>query len=388
MRFSLKIGTFWKIPVFLHWSFALIFALAAWQGFTSGSSAPMQTTFWLLGLFLSMFFCVVLHEYGHALMARRFGVETRDIILTPIGGIARLESMPKKPFQEFLVAIAGPAVNVVIVLILFFPVAHLLETDALTLFREIGIGLKAAFLGIDSAQDTNDSATNLGESWPYFCFALLFINCSLIVFNMIPAFPMDGGRVFRSLLAMRIGQLKATRIAAFVGQIFAFLFIGFGLYKGSYMMSLIGLFVFNTARGEYKMVELDALLSRFKARDLVRTTFTELTLNDWMQTPIGLLMQGSERNFLVVNMEDTVIGTLGERAILEAMKSKKTSSGVGDFYRPDFVVVQMDDPLAHVFQLIKNNGFPIVGVAENEKTFGVIEGRMLDDFLEIQRKMG
>jgi Zn-dependent protease/predicted transcriptional regulator len=388
MRFSLKIGTFWKIPVFLHWSFALIFALAAWQGFTSGSSEPMKTTLWLLGLFLSMFFCVVLHEYGHALMARRFGVETRDIILTPIGGIARLESMPKKPFQEFLVAIAGPAVNMVIVLILFFPVTHLLETDGLTLIREIGIGLKAAFLGTESVENTGDSSMDLGESWPYFLFALLFINCSLIVFNMIPAFPMDGGRVFRSLLAMRIGQLKATRIAAFVGQIFAVIFIGFGLWKGSFMMSLIGLFVFNTARGEYRMVELDALLGRFKARDLVRTTFTELTMNDWMQTPIGLLTQGTERNFLVVDMDDNLIGTLGEQTILEAMKLKKPSAAVGDFYRPDFQVVQMDDPLAQVFYLIKSNSFPIIGVAENEKAIGVIDGRMLDDFLEIQRKLG
>lgn len=385
---SLKIGTFWGIPVFLHWSFALIFLLAGYQGFTSGSGDPLLTTAWLSGLFLAVFVCVLLHEYGHALAARRYGVHTRDIILTPIGGIARLEAMPKTPWQEFVVAIAGPAVNVLIALALFLPVMQMLDTDPVTLFREIGYGLKTAFFEVEEAAETAPEETaDIGETWPYFLFALLFINCSLVVFNMIPAFPMDGGRVLRALLAMRMNRVQATRIAALFGQIFAVGFVFLGLWKGSFMMALIGVFVFTTARNEFGMVKLEDLLGRFTARDLMRTNFTELTLNDWMQTPIGLVTQGAERNFLVVDMEDNLIGTLGEAAVVRAMKMGRTSATVEQFYSTEYFVVEIDDPLRKVYQLIKGNGYPILAVSDGENGTGIIDNYMLDNFLELQTKL-
>ena len=385
---SLKIGTFWGIPVFLHWSFGLIFLLAGYQGFTSGSGDPLRTTAWLSGLFLAVFVCVLLHEYGHALAARRYGVQTRDIILTPIGGIARLEAMPRTPWQEFVVAIAGPAVNVAIALVLFLPVMQLLDTDPVTLLREISYGLKSAFFEVEETAGTaSEETSGMGETWPYFLFALLFINCSLVVFNMIPAFPMDGGRVLRALLAMQMNRVTATRIAALFGQMFAVGFVILGLWKGSFMMALIGVFVFTTARNEFGMVKLEDLLNRFTARDLMRSNFTELTLNDWMQTPIGLMTQGVERNFLVIDMEDNLIGTLGEGAVVKAMKMGRSSATVEQFYSSEYHVVEIDDPLRKIYQLIKGNGYPILAVSDGENGTGVIDNYMLDNFLALQAKL-
>ena len=382
MRFSLKIGTFWGIPVFLHWSFALIFLYAAWEGFTSGSADPLRATGWLSGLFAAMFVCVLLHEYGHALMARRYGVKTHDIILTPIGGIARLETMPKKPIQEFWVALAGPAVNVLIVILLFFPVMKLLETDGRTLAEVLGEGVKSAFLDSKSDGGSTEEADVVRNSWPFFWLMLLFINCSLIVFNMIPAFPMDGGRVFRALLAMKFSHVRATQVAAFFGQIFAAGFVVLGFWKGNVTMPLIGFFIFNAARSEYGMVKLDDLLNRFTARDLVKREFTELLANDWMQTPIEIFKKGSERSFLVVDMEDQLVGTLGGTAIAEAIKTGKTSAPVADFCSPDSYSVDVDDPLRMVYSLIKQHGYPIIGVHENDSGIGVIDAPMLDVFLK------
>ena len=117
MRGSLRLFTWFGIPVHLHWSFGLIFLYAFWIGYDN--NLDISGTVWLMGFFVALFGCVLLHEYGHALTARRYGVATHDIILTPIGGIARLEKMPEKPVQEFVVAIAGPLVNVAIALLLF-----------------------------------------------------------------------------------------------------------------------------------------------------------------------------------------------------------------------------------------------------------------------------
>ncbi len=382
----LKIGTFWGIPVYLHWTFALIFLYAAWEGFTGGSTDPVRATAWMSGLFAAMFTCVLLHEYGHALMARRFGVKTQDIILTPIGGIARLEAMPRKPEQEFWVAIAGPAVNVMIVLLLFFPVASMLETDGRTLFQAIGDGLKAAFFSVENSgsEDSGTGGDGIGfqHSWPFFWLMLLFINCSLIVFNMIPAFPMDGGRVLRSLLAMRTTHLRATRVAAVIGQVFAAGFVALGLWKGSFTMPLIGLFVFNAARSEYGMVKLDDLLGRFSAGDLMRREFTELLSNDWMATAIEKWKAGSEKNFLVTDLDGNLVGSLGEAAIARAAKEGKTAAPVLDFCSPDHFSVGAEEPLRMVFALIKYHGFPIVGVHVDGVGAGVVDAPMLDAFLK------
>jgi Zn-dependent protease len=185
-----KIGRFFGIDLYLHWTFLL---LPLWAVLSHPENGELSTPF-LLAVMGAVFGCVVLHEYGHALTARRFGIGTRDITLYPIGGVARLERISEKPWEEFWIAVGGPAVNVVIALILFCIAVPLLVFNPQLLLD-----------------------TTAGQ----FLFAVLFLNVFLVLFNMMPAFPMDGGRVFRAVLSMWLGHLQATRIAARVGLVVA-----------------------------------------------------------------------------------------------------------------------------------------------------------------------
>jgi Zn-dependent protease len=223
MRWSYRVGRIAGIPVQIHVTFLLLVVwIAISRGLLDGRLAAALTA---VALLLLIFTCVVLHELGHALAARRFGISTRDITLLPIGGIARLERMPEQPSQEVAVALAGPAVNVVIAAVLWV----------------VSRGLNHPFL---------DAVThgNLLES-------LLAVNVLMILFNMIPAFPMDGGRVLRALIAMRLPYERATRIASGIGQFVALVFGAAGLFNGNMMLVLIALFVFIAAGEERTIVQ-------------------------------------------------------------------------------------------------------------------------------------
>jgi Zn-dependent protease len=222
MNGSFKIFSWLGIPVYLHWTFGLIFVYVLWHAQTAGLDT--LETVWITGLFLSLFVCVLLHEFGHAIAAKRYGVSTRDIVLMPIGGVARLEKMPEKPVQEFVVAIAGPAVNVVIATLLFigmgvFSDGYLLEMLADAIQQDIGY-------------DVLTQSGQVISPGLHFAIKLAITNVALVIFNMLPAFPMDGGRVFRSLLSMWIGRPKATKIAAWLGQTIALMLIMLGLWGG------------------------------------------------------------------------------------------------------------------------------------------------------------
>nr|MBP6810432.1 site-2 protease family protein [Saprospiraceae bacterium] len=217
MRGSLKIFTWLGIPVFLHWTFGLIFLYILWHAQSVGLGTI--ETVWLTALFMSLFLCVLLHEYGHAIAARRYGVKTRDIVLMPIGGVARLERMPEKPFHEFVVAIAGPAVNVVIAVVLFVIIGLTVEEGS---FGEM---LLSAVQTRDIGPEIATESGYLMSPTMHFFIYLAFTNVVLVIFNMIPAFPMDGGRVFRALLSMWLGRPKATKIAAWLGQAIALMLV-------------------------------------------------------------------------------------------------------------------------------------------------------------------
>ena len=193
MRGALKLFTWFGIPVFLHWTFGLIFVYILWHA--QSNEMSVIDTFWLTGLFMALFLCVLLHEYGHALTARRYGVKTRDIVLMPIGGVARLERMPEKPIQEFVVAIAGPMVNVVIATIILI----LIGIFADPAYLEV---LKDAVLQ-SSGEEVLDERLQEIPQLLQFALNLAATNIALVLFNMIPAFPMDGGRVFRALLSTK-----------------------------------------------------------------------------------------------------------------------------------------------------------------------------------------
>ncbi|RYD40890.1 MAG: site-2 protease family protein, partial [Verrucomicrobiaceae bacterium] len=228
MKWSVRLGRFFGIDVFLHFTFLLFFA---WLGYGAyvRSGHNMVETLHTIALLAGVFTCVILHEYGHALTARRFGVGTHDITLLPIGGVARLERMPANPRQELLVAIAGPAVNLAIILLIL---AWLIIRGE-PFFQSHTAVVPGTFLR-----------------------ALLFFNGMMICFNLLPAFPMDGGRVLRALLAMRMPYAKATRAAATVGQGMAVLFALYGLMNPEhYMILFIALFVWIGASNEAEDAE-------------------------------------------------------------------------------------------------------------------------------------
>lgn len=408
MRGSLKLFSWFGIPVHLHWTFGLIFLYAFYIGNAQG--AGLIGIVWIVGLFIALFGCVLLHEFGHSLTARRYGIETRDIILTPIGGIARLERMPEKPGQEFLVAIMGPMVNVVIAILLFllgkvlfsgaewaFFEATIADyfTPVLNFFIKMGAWLSGSlsweeFLNIfkshNDAAQVSDVLEETGLEVGGLLMVLpvlLSVNLWLVLFNMIPAFPMDGGRVFRSLLAMRIGRVRATRTASLVGQLIAVLFIGLGFLIPQFTLALIGFFVFTTARTENAMVQLDEVLRRYKASDLLRQQFTRLSANDWMQTPINMLRHGLERNFLVFDLNDQLVGALEEEDIAIAMKKRDFATEISRFMHP-VETLSPDESLQTVYQLLRQQGHSILAVAGEEDLMGVIDEDGLRNFMRLQ----
>ena len=235
----LKLARIAGIDVFLHWTYVLapiyiIYSLK-WQRDVAWSVIGV-----LMSLLVSMSTCVLLHEYGHALMARRLGVVTKDIIITPIGGLARLERMPRKPFQELLISLAGPTVNLAIALLL---ATYVFATGQEWL-------------------PTLDF-----EGLAQFPVIMMWINAALFLFNLIPAFPMDGGRILRSGLAFVIPHRRATLIAGALGQTCAIVFSIFGFVSSQYVLILIGVFVFMAARFEVNQARL--LVANLNAGDTV-----------------------------------------------------------------------------------------------------------------------
>lgn len=228
MKWSYRLGRIAGIDVNIHATFALLIAWVLLTHWLTGQT--LNAAIGGLAFVTAIFGCVLLHELGHALAARRFGIGTRDITLLPIGGVARLERVPEKPIQELWVALAGPAVNVVIAATLY---AWLLLTHQLVPLSQLGVATGP------------------------FVERLLIVNLILIVFNMIPAFPIDGGRCVRALLALRLEYAKATRIAAGLGQVITVGFVVLGLFSNPFLL-LIGVFVWIGAAQEARYVTLTA----------------------------------------------------------------------------------------------------------------------------------
>lgn len=267
MKWSWRIGTFAGISVYMHATFLLLIGWIALQNRQSVQAMVTSVAF-----ILALFLCVVLHEYGHALTARRYGIKTKDITLLPIGGIARLERMPDDPTQELWVAIAGPAVNVVIA------------------------ALIAAWLFLTGQfQNLTESTLMAGG----FLGRLMMVNVFLVAFNLLPAFPMDGGRVLRALLSRRMEYTKATQTAASIGQGMALLF-GFAGIFGNPFLVFIALFVWIGAAQEAAMVQMKSALEGIPVSRAMITDFRVLPADARLSDAINLILRGSQLDFPVL----------------------------------------------------------------------------------------
>jgi len=314
MKWSLKLGKLLGIDVYLHFTFLLLLAFLGfyyWRATQNVEAALRGVAF-----IVALFGCVVLHELGHALMARRYGIKTRDITLLPIGGIARLEKMPEKPMQEFWVALAGPAVNVVIAAVLF-----------------VGLAATAGFTPVEEISVTG------GSFWQ----RLMVLNIFLVAFNLLPAFPMDGGRVLRALLAMRLGRRRATALAANVGQGMAILFGLVGFLYNPFLI-FIAIFVYLGAQAEAGMVEMQSALAGLRVRDAMMTRFRTLTAQDTLAKAVEELLAGSQQDFPVLE-NDQPVGILRRNDLVKALSKGRREAVVTEAMCRDCETVDEAAPL-------------------------------------------
>lgn len=371
MRNSLKLFTWLGIPVYIHWSFGLIFLYILYIANRQGYNGV--ETLWFTGLFLSLFACVLLHEYGHAMAARRYGVGTRDIVLMPIGGMARLEKMPEKPWHEFVVALAGPLVNVAIALVLGFAVWAAYPSEQLEMLRY-------------ALEDVEFGESLTSSRLLRYTVTLILSNVVLVIFNLIPAFPMDGGRVLRALLAMRIGRPRATRIASVVGQIIAFGFVLLGLYSENYMLAILGIFVIMAARNENAAVQTETLWEGFSVGDVMRRDFRILRADQSVAEAFDLLRQGSERHFLVLYPDQgggSPIGAVNEDALYQALAQRNLLIPLGDLAR-QVPILSPRAPLSEAAAYLMYSRHDIVAVSDAS---GSLIGALDTDDLQRFRRL-
>ncbi|HUK64377.1 MAG TPA: site-2 protease family protein, partial [Dongiaceae bacterium] len=285
--------------------------------------------------------CVLLHELGHALAARRYGIRTRDITLLPIGGLARLERMPEKPSQELVVALAGPAVNVVIALALGVAARGMARPFVDMLMRG-----------------------SLLES-------LLAVNVWMVLFNLIPAFPMDGGRVLRALLAVRMSYARATRIASGVGQVVAVLFGVAGVFSQNVLLLFIALFVFLAAGEERTVVETRASIEGLPVRDAMLTEFHGLEVDDPLRVAVQHLMAGNQTDFPVLERGHPV-GVLSSVELITALSRAGPQASVGTVVHRSETSCDADDPLDDVLARVRGSGRAAIPVTKHGALVGLL----------------
>jgi Zn-dependent protease/predicted transcriptional regulator len=354
MRWQWKLGTFAGIDVFVHATFLL---LIGWVGYSywleHGTLAKVVEGILFI---LSLFLCVVLHEYGHALTARKYGIKTRDITLYPIGGVARLERMPDKPIEELWVALMGPAVNVVIAVIIF-TILYLSGSPA--------------------------PITNLTITSGSFLARLMTVNISLVLFNLIPAFPMDGGRVLRALLAMRMDYVRATQVAANVGQGLAFIFGFIGLFNNPFLL-FIAFFVWIGASQEASMVQMKNSLSGIPVTRAMLTDFKTLAPHDTLSQVVDLILAGSQHDFPVLDANGSVIGILERGTFINALSQRGQAVPVVDVMRRDLPGVDSHEMVEAALLRLQETGAKVLPVVHGGQLVGLITTENITEFLMIR----
>jgi Zn-dependent protease/CBS domain-containing protein len=358
---SIKLGAVSGIGIYLHATFLLLIGYLVWEN----RGSPIAGIALVIGFVCAVFACIVLHELGHALTAQRFGIHTRDITILPIGGVARLERMPQEPRQELLIAVAGPAVNVAIAALLY--------------------AIVAVLPGPSPAADAPSVAASplLGSLAQFgFLRVLAYTNAALVVFNMLPAFPMDGGRVLRAALAYRLDYARATRIAAGVGQVMAGLFFVLGL-MGNPMLLLIALFVFMGAQAEAQAAEIRWNIGDLRVRDAMITDFLTLTPESSLQEAVDVLLAGSQQDFPVLQ-GDRIVGVLARADLMRALAQKGLAARVGDAMRGDCRPVADSAALPTVFDRMQRGSCPLVPVIRDGRLVGILTLENIGEFIMVR----
>jgi Zn-dependent protease/CBS domain-containing protein len=347
---SFKIGRAFGIDVKVHWSFFLLLIFFGYLAFRdSGSLLSALVT---VGLVVVLFFCVLLHEFGHSLVAIRLGSEVQDITLLPIGGLARMKSLPERPIDEVKVAVAGPLVNVVLAPIFF--------------------GLALLFGGnLSAPTDIISGVDSIGQVF----VSLGYINVALVIFNMIPAFPMDGGRVLRGLLATRLGPVRATNISSTVGQGFAILFILGGFLSRNFLLAIIGFFVFLGASGEAQLVRQREQMRGLTVSDVMGTKGRTETVTPYhtFGQVLDAVIHGYQEDFPVVDEDGELVGIITRSEIMAAAHSPGRYAIVRDLMRTEFPTISPDaDLFRDGNRLLQESGLRALPVVKDGNLVGML----------------
>jgi Zn-dependent protease len=289
----------------------------------------------------ALFLCVLLHEFGHVFAARAFGIRTPDITLLPIGGVARLEKLPERPWQELVVAIAGPMVNVVIALLLLLVVGMPNPLDPVLFDFTSPVGVLQR---------------------------LMVLNIWLVLFNMIPAFPMDGGRVFRALLAMTMPYAKATSIASVVGQVLAGVGVIIALTWVHPLLFLVAIFIFLAARGESEAVQTREALRDLRLGDAMMTTFQTLPREATLRHAAEALLAGPQHDFPVLERDGSLAGILTRSALIQGLNTHGPSYPVAEILIADVPPVYPATSLRSAFELLRASPFEVLPVLDSRGT--------------------
>ena len=372
MGSSLKIARIWGIDIQVHWSFILILFYGAYL-FSRGAGNVLTGAVYGVIVILLLFVCVVLHEFGHALTAKYFGVNVPHITLLPIGGVAQLEHMPRKPMQEFLITIAGPAVNFALALLLL-PIA-LLAVSLSVRAGTISTTLPGLWRAAQSMSLTG------------FLVTLASMNVLLGIFNLLPAFPMDGGRILRALLALRLRYVQATRIAVLVGRGMAILLALRGIFVGDIFLLLVAFFVYVGGRGELEAVEGRYILNDFSARQAVNKDAHVLYTSEPISRAVDYIMTTYQGDFPVYDLGHNLVGVLTRPRLVETLRGQGQDGRVVDVMIPRVQVpaTTADTTLADVWEEMMQSGSRVIIVQDQGQFLGLIT---LDDISELIQVMG
>jgi Zn-dependent protease len=347
---SFKIGRFSGIDVKIHWTFFLLLVFFAFLGYQASGSlmGALTSTLTIVALFV----CVLLHEFGHSLVAQRLGLEIHSITLLPLGGVSNLESLPEKPADEVKITVAGPLVNVVLA-----PVF-------------IGVGL----LFGAAPRVPGDLFMSIGSVGQFF-FYLGYLNVVLAIFNLIPAFPLDGGRILRALLATRLGAVRATDISSIVGRFFAAAFFLIGLLGGNFILALIAVFIYFGASGEAQMVRQREQTRGLRVSDVMGTkprTETVTPYHTFGQV-LDSVIHGYQEDFPVVDEGGKLVGMITREEIMTAAHSPERYSSVRELMKTNVPTISSQaDLFEDALPVMRQSGLRALPVTENGELVGML----------------
>jgi Zn-dependent protease/CBS domain-containing protein len=357
MSWSLNIGSIAGTAIRVHITFLLFLGWIFAASWASGGAAEAWQG---LVFMLLLFACVVAHEFGHIFTARAFGVTTPDVTLLPIGGVARLERIPEAPREEFLIAIAGPLVNVAIAIVLLIVGSGHLDTGSLAAVENPQVSL------IDK---------------------LAAVNLFLAVFNMIPAFPMDGGRVLRALLASRLGFVRATEIAAMIGQGTAFALGFLGLFYNP-MLIFIAIFVYLAAAGEAHAVALRAMSRGVPVTTAMMTQYATLTPEAHVDEAVQTLLRTSQSEFPVLDGAGKPVGLLSRQDLMKAVRERGPDARVVEAMSTNLPTLGHRQCLDEAFRMLQEKSVPAVAVVDAAgKLVGLVTSETVGEMMMLHEAL-